>query len=60
MLGRLRTAVEEIEMGKGLVPAGGMEALVEDMELENVRGNDLHNLAVEDIGPGAGSLVANN
>ncbi len=65
MLVRLRMAVEEIEMNKVLVPAEGKEALGEDMELENVKGKGLHNLAVEDIGPGdigseAGSLVVNS
>lgn len=60
MLERLRMGAEEIETHKVVVPAEGMEALVDRRELENVRVKDLHSLAAEDIGPGVGSLVVDN
>jgi hypothetical protein len=60
MLEHLRMGVEEIEMDKVVAPAEGREGLVDHRELENVQVKDLHNLAVEDIGPGVGSLVADN
>lgn len=56
---RLRRAVEEIEMGMVVGLAEGREALrVEDMELESVRGSDLHSLVEEGIDLEVDSLPA--